>query len=160
MALVFPPVTAGIINVAAMARNGPAIVLSPNDRYIDLFQIVEKKLDVDIVAMNHMQMDQVRLIGCNLADQAPGGQGGGKRVAVGHKGKGDMKQEIEIAGKLVAILAIFRGASGIGNQTFMALRLEQVMNITGNPASTADATQGIDLQDSHCYSCVFFISCR
>jgi len=90
-----------------MSREGPAIMLGPDDRYIDLFQIVEKKLDVDIVAMNHMQMDQVRLIGFNLADQEPGGQGRGKRMAVGHKGIGDMQQEIEIAGKFVAVLAVF-----------------------------------------------------
>jgi hypothetical protein len=66
MALGLPLVTVHILKMAAMTCKWPAIVKSPDHRLFQALQAVKKELHIQIVAMDIMKVNQVRINTNNL----------------------------------------------------------------------------------------------
>ena len=61
MTLGFPLVAPDKIEISAMPRKGPAVMQRPDHRNILFPQIVEQHLIIEIIAMNIVQMNNIRL---------------------------------------------------------------------------------------------------
>ena len=141
----FPSVAADKIKMCAMSCERPAIVQCPVNFFAAGFQILEQPLDVDVISMDVVQPNHVRVIGLYLLQKGACGALGAKAMAVEHTGLHTVQAVVQRGadGQRLNIVAI-RLFPAIRQQACVPLRLQVAALLRRNASRTAYPGHRID----------------
>ena len=150
MAAILPFFAPNVIEIDTMTGKRPAIMQCPENLFPTGAQVGKQLPNVEIVAMDIMQPDHIRVKFLNPFEKGDGCTAGTETAVIQQPAAQGMKFDIRIRADLHRLNIVTAGNhSSVGKHTGMSLRHQLPAFLSRNPSGAAIACDGVDEQVSH-----------
>ena len=146
-----PALTSASIEIGTVARKGPAVVQRPQDGLVQLLESMKEHRQVQVAAVQVMQMNDVRVKPLHVPDKSRGAQHASVALRVQQLSHGAVQLALPGRTHAAGIGLCFGRNTGyaIANSAFAPVGFHQPGNVQRNAACAFDPAVGVKLKNPH-----------